>query len=398
MQLQAVRAALEVADAAGAPRNARPHRPRIRRAHRPRERAPDARRRRAGAAALQELEARLREQLGPGTEVRVGARSRPAVRPRRGRRRRATGSAFRCRRGRRSPDEPVARASSGASSLAALLLVAAFAFARYLARPLRELDARGRARRPRRDRRRRCRKAGPSEIATLNRGVNAMTANLRQLEHDRALLLAGVSHDLRTPLARLRLGIEMAARDEATRAGMVADIEEMDRIIGQFLEFARTDERRGARAARRQRDRRRLRRALRARRARRALCAGRVPPVPLRPTAYLAARREPHRQRARLRRAAGRGDDDGRRTARSCSTSPIAARASPPDEVERLKQPFTRASAARANAGGVAGRGPRARDRRSHRAPARRHVRSPAARRRRHDRARDAACAGSRRR
>jgi two-component system osmolarity sensor histidine kinase EnvZ len=66
-----------------------------------------------------------------------------------------------------------------------------------------------------------------------------MTANLRQLEQDRALLLAGVSHDLRTPLARLRLGVEMQARDEATRAGMVDDIAEMDRIIGQFLDFAR---------------------------------------------------------------------------------------------------------------------------------------------------------------
>jgi two-component system osmolarity sensor histidine kinase EnvZ len=69
-----------------------------------------------------------------------------------------------------------------------------------------------------------------------------MAANLRQLEQDRAVLLAGVSHDLRTPLARLRLGVEMQARDEATRAGMVDDIEEMDRIIGQFLEFARSNE------------------------------------------------------------------------------------------------------------------------------------------------------------
>ena len=68
-----------------------------------------------------------------------------------------------------------------------------------------------------------------------------MIGNLRQIERDRAVLLAGVSHDLRTPLARLRLGVEMSARDEATRAGMVADIEEMDRIIGQFLDFARDD-------------------------------------------------------------------------------------------------------------------------------------------------------------
>jgi two-component system osmolarity sensor histidine kinase EnvZ len=69
-----------------------------------------------------------------------------------------------------------------------------------------------------------------------------MLANLRQTEHDRALLLAGVSHDLRTPLARLRLGIELANADPATKHGMVADIEEMDRVIGQFLDFARGGE------------------------------------------------------------------------------------------------------------------------------------------------------------
>src|SRR5439155_6401871 len=125
--------------------------------------------------------------------------------------------------------------------LAAVLFLAAFGFARYLARPLRELNSavervgRGESPPP-------LPESGPSEIANLNRGVNRMTANLRQLEQDRALLLAGVSHDLRTPLARLRLGVEMHSLDEATRAGMVDDIGEMDRIIGQFLEFARTDE------------------------------------------------------------------------------------------------------------------------------------------------------------
>jgi len=67
-----------------------------------------------------------------------------------------------------------------------------------------------------------------------------MAANLRRIEEDRALLLAGVSHDLRTPLARLRLGIEMTAPDDGMREGLVADIEEMDRIIGQFLDFARS--------------------------------------------------------------------------------------------------------------------------------------------------------------
>jgi two-component system osmolarity sensor histidine kinase EnvZ len=68
-----------------------------------------------------------------------------------------------------------------------------------------------------------------------------MLANLRQAEQDRALLLAGVSHDLRTPLARLRLGIEVGAKDASTHEGMISDIAEMDKIIGQFLEFARDD-------------------------------------------------------------------------------------------------------------------------------------------------------------
>ena len=54
-------------------------------------------------------------------------------------------------------------------------------------------------------------------------------------------MLAGVSHDLRTPLTRLRLSIEMLAGkiDAPTQSGMVEDIEDMDAIIGQFLAFAR---------------------------------------------------------------------------------------------------------------------------------------------------------------
>jgi two-component system osmolarity sensor histidine kinase EnvZ len=81
--------------------------------------------------------------------------------------------------------------------------------------------------------------SGPAEIQTVSRAFNQMTRDLARLEDDRALILAGVSHDLRTPLARLRLGLEMADTDAQLKAGMAADIEEMDRIIGQFLDFAR---------------------------------------------------------------------------------------------------------------------------------------------------------------
>lgn len=80
---------------------------------------------------------------------------------------------------------------------------------------------------------------GPQEIAIVTRAFNQMTGDLAHNEAERALILAGVSHDLRTPLARLRLGIEMTGAPDEELAPMISDIEEMDRIIGQFLDFGR---------------------------------------------------------------------------------------------------------------------------------------------------------------
>jgi len=82
--------------------------------------------------------------------------------------------------------------------------------------------------------------SGPVEIQTLARSFNQMSQDLARLDADRALILAGVSHDLRTPLARLRLSTEMSGSDQALKEGMIADIADMDSIIGQFLDFART--------------------------------------------------------------------------------------------------------------------------------------------------------------
>ena len=122
-----------------------------------------------------------------------------------------------------------------------LLLIAAYFFALRMNRPLTRLQeavtALGKGRTPPT-----LSEQGPTEIAALAKGFNRMTSNLKQMEDDRALLLAGVSHDLRTPLARLRLVAEMGVADESMKQGMVDDIEEMDRIINQFLDFARGED------------------------------------------------------------------------------------------------------------------------------------------------------------
>jgi two-component system osmolarity sensor histidine kinase EnvZ len=56
-------------------------------------------------------------------------------------------------------------------------------------------------------------------------------------------MLAGISHDLRSPLVRLRLNVELSESglDFATACAMVRDIKEIDAILGQFLDFARDE-------------------------------------------------------------------------------------------------------------------------------------------------------------
>jgi two-component system osmolarity sensor histidine kinase EnvZ len=80
-----------------------------------------------------------------------------------------------------------------------------------------------------------------SEIREVNIGFNRMAQKLAKIEQDRALMLAGISHDLRTPLARLRLETEMSVTNEEARAHMAADITQLDAIIDKFLDYARPD-------------------------------------------------------------------------------------------------------------------------------------------------------------
>ena len=83
---------------------------------------------------------------------------------------------------------------------------------------------------------------GPAELAELARRFNTMASEVRELLDNRTTLLAGISHDLRTPMTRLQLNLEML-RDAPSPARIdraVADLADMDQLITGYLELART--------------------------------------------------------------------------------------------------------------------------------------------------------------
>ena len=79
------------------------------------------------------------------------------------------------------------------------------------------------------------------ELREVNIGFNRMAEQMAKVEQERAVMLAGISHDLRTPLARLRLEVEMSVSDEEAQKYMAADIEQVDSIINKFMDYARPD-------------------------------------------------------------------------------------------------------------------------------------------------------------
>lgn len=121
-------------------------------------------------------------------------------------------------------------------------LIGAALLARFINRPLRQLSiAAARVRGGDYLQGRLDENARSAEIREVNVGFNRMADQLSKIEQDRAEMLAGISHDLRTPLARLRLETEMSVPDAEARDHMVADIEQVDTIIDKFLDYARPD-------------------------------------------------------------------------------------------------------------------------------------------------------------
>ncbi len=313
----------------------------------PQEEAPPFRGRPQGPR-FEELEQRLQAELGPETELRIQPRMQLMwIKLQAGDRAYWAGFPL-----PRPGEDAPSRALEWSLIALVVLLLSAYAFARYLARPLRQLNdavalvGEGKPPPP-------LPESGPSEIVSLNRGFNLMLTNLQRAEEDRTLLLAGVSHDLRTPLARLRLGIEVGMRDDKEREGMVSDIEEMDRIIGQFLDFARGDRDAAATELRELND---IIAPLveRSRRGGRdvVFTAGALPPLPLRATAMSRlvsnlldnALRYGHEPVAIATRQAGRS-----------IVLEVADRGPgvPANQVDRLKRPFTRGESARTDVTGA---------------------------------------------
>jgi len=236
------------------------------------------------------------------------------------------------------------------AGLLALALLGASLIAASISRPLRALASAahrvGRGERPAP-----LAEQGPRELATVASAFNRMANDLAALERERAMVLAGISHDVRTPLSRLRLALEMSGADAATAEGMRADIEEMDQVIGQFLEFAR-----GEAEPREPQDPAPLLAEIGehyAKLGRRVQVAG-VDAEPF-PFARMALRRAIGNLVDNALRHAGEPVEVQVRREQDHVVVEVLDRGPgiPPDEAERLKRPFTRLDEARGGGGGA---------------------------------------------
>jgi len=82
---------------------------------------------------------------------------------------------------------------------------------------------------------------GPAEFSSLVHRFNWMVKSVQNLTENRSTMLVGISHDLKTPLARMRLSIEMLSREQSPELveGIIDDLDVMDLMISDAMEFAR---------------------------------------------------------------------------------------------------------------------------------------------------------------
>jgi len=228
----------------------------------------------------------------------------------------------------------------------------AYVIQRRINRPLRQLIdataqmAAGQAPRP-------LPEQGAQEIAALARTFNAMVESLARSDRDRALMLAGISHDLRTPLTKLRFALEYVGPhcEPDMRALMERNIHAADRIIDQFIDFARYAGDEPVQAVDLNRLATEVANSCGPLAEPITLELGPLPMAPLRPTAM---------QRLIFNLVRNALDYAGKgvviRTGQTADALVLSVldRGSgiPPDEIQRLKQPFTRMEAARSGPGG----------------------------------------------
>ncbi|MDR2837225.1 MAG: HAMP domain-containing protein [Azonexus sp.] len=255
------------------------------------------------------------------------------------------------------PSEKAARNVAGHLLLWGLLavdlaLIVAWLIASHISRPLRAMAAAaevvGRGRRPPP-----LAEAGATEIRRLASAFNAMASSLERHEKDRSEVLAGISHDLRTPLTRLRLEAEMSIGDDAARQGVIADIAEMEAIISQFMDYARDESGEAAISA----DLTALLKDIAARKSATGcplqLQIPALPPLELRPKALTRAIAN------LIDNASKHGGDGEIRLSATVSGDAIHidlidhGPGIPAAESERLKRPFTRLDTARSGPGGT---------------------------------------------
>lgn len=196
---------------------------------------------------------------------------------------------------------------------------------------------------------------GPEEVRSVAVAFNQMRENLTRLDQERATFLAGVSHDVRTPLSRLRLGLEMLPADPAMRADLEKDIEDINGVIDQFMDFARDENKESLESV----DLNLLLQSA-AERARRGEDGGAQITLELAPQATLKMRP------LAMKRLIGNLIDNARKHAGPDITLQTAREGDhivmavldrgpgiPPDQVERLKQPFSRLDVSRSGHSGA---------------------------------------------